>query len=114
MDKLRQKLMGIIIKKEFKPILEMMENDPLLPQLEKEVEEIKGKTKGILNPDLIVAISVLEEEIMIKKNLRTLVQDIVNLDWDKPETELEYESMKICFYQMNERIEELAIISGIK
>lgn len=114
MEELKRNLMGLVVKASFEPILKRLKEDPFTQVMEEELERMEKEVSGILVPEIIVAMSVLREEVAIRKNLITLVQDIVNLDWRKEETELQFESMKICFYDMAKRNEELALISGVE
>jgi hypothetical protein len=107
---LKQQLRGQVIRIMFTPVLEKFKNDPAGLYLEEILPEVKEKTAGILNPDLIVWVSLLEEEVELRKNIITLVQDIIKLDWEKDGTELQFESMKKCLDSMNERNDELAVI----
>jgi hypothetical protein len=107
---LKQQLRGQVIRIMFTPVLEKFKNDPTGLYLEEILPEVKEKTAGILNPDLIVWVSLLEEEVELRKNIITLVQDIIKLDWEKDGTELQFESMKKCLDSMNERNDELAVI----
>ena len=106
---LKQQLRGQVIRRMFTPILERFKNDPAGLYLEEILPEVKERTVGILNPDLIVWVSLLEE-VELRKNIITLVQDIIKLDWKKEGTELQFESMKKCLDNMNERNDELAVI----
>jgi hypothetical protein len=105
---LKQQLRGQVIRIMFTPVLEKFKNDPAGLYLEEILPEVKEKTAGILNPDLIVWVSLLEEEVKLRNNIITLLQDIINLDWKKEETELQFESMKKCLDGMNEKNDELA------
>ena len=107
---LKQQLRGQVVRIMFTPILENFKNDPAGLYLEEILPEVKEKTAEILNHDLIVWVSLLEEEVELRKNIITLVQDIIKLDWKKEGTELQFESMKKCLDSMNERNDELAVI----
>jgi len=104
---LKQQLRGQVVRIMFTPILENFKNEPNGVYLEKILPEVKEKTAGILNPELIVWVSLLEEEVKLRNNIITLIQDIISLDWEKPETELQFESMKKCLDSMNEKNNEL-------
>jgi hypothetical protein len=62
----------------------------------------------ILLVSVILLLSIAKEQISMRENLKKLVQDIINLDWEKEETDLQFESMRICFEKMSERNTELA------
>ena len=107
---LKQQLRGQVIRIMFTPVLEKFKNDPTGLYLEEILPEVEEKTAGILNPDLIVWVSLLKEQVKLRKNIITLVQDIIKLDWEKDSTELQFESMKKCLDSMNEKNDELAVI----
>ena len=110
MGKLEQQFRGLVIKSMFTPVLKKFRDDPIGKSTENLLKEIKNRTAEILIPEVTVWISLLEEEVELRKNTIILIQDIINLDWEKEETELQYESMRKCLDDMNKRNDELTVI----
>ena len=105
---MKLQIRGIVVRDTFKLVLEKIKSQ------EKDVNERKlllEKSKvlanKLLNPDLLVMVSLLEEQLKIHDNIKKLVEDIIDLDWSREETELQFESMKRCLEALSIRNEEL-------
>lgn len=81
--------------------------EPITKEHKALLEKSKILIQENLNPDLIVLVSLLEEQLRLQDNIEKLIEDVINLDWSKETTMNQYESMKTCLDSMNSRNNEI-------
>lgn len=81
--------------------------EPMIKEHRALLEKSKKLIQENLNPDLIVLVSLLEEQLRLQDNIKKLIEDVIDLDWSKEETMHQFESMKICLDSMKSRNDKI-------
>lgn len=88
----------------FEPILKRVKESPGINEAIRVYEE--SKVHGLLgccNPDILVKLSIIKDQIDMHKIIVKLIEDILCLDWSREETILEFESMRNCLTEMEKK-----------
>ena len=108
MENMNLQLRGIVVRNLFKVALEKIKSqEEELNERRLLLERSKALANELLNPDLLVLVGLLEEQIRLSDNIKKLVEDVIDLDWSHDETPLQFESMKKCMEAMEIKNEEL-------
>ena len=108
MENTKLQIRGIFIRESFKLVLERMKSqEEELNRQKLLLKNSKVLANKLLDPNLLVMVSFLEEQINLTDNIKKLVEDVINLDWSREETELQFESMKRRLEAMELRNKEL-------
>lgn len=102
----KQIIFGAIVRSQFKVLLEMI-NGTITREHRALLEKSKKSIQENLNPDLIVLVGLLEEQLRLQDNIKKLIEDVINLDWSKETTMNQFKSMKTCLDIMNSRNNEI-------
>ena len=96
------------LKREFTPILNQLESGPYMKNyLEERISFYEQKYHGSFNPDIILGIQILKDQLELNKDTIKLVKDIIGIDWEDDNAEILYNSMVRCYKEMIKRNEEI-------
>ena len=101
--------MKVVVRERFEPVLRSFNRtSEYWSRVEDYLksDEIRELKSGCNDPGVLLRISCLEEQIEIHHTLLKMVNDILDLDWNKPETELVYKSIKRCFIELDKKRQE--------
>ena len=108
MEKFGAIIMKEVVKREFTPILDQLENGPYMRNyLEEKISFFEQKYHGSFNPDIILGIQVLKDQLELNKDTAKLVKDIIDINWEDDNAEILYRSMVRCYKELIKRNEEI-------
>lgn len=104
-----------VVKREFTPILHQLEEDPYMRNyLEERISYFEQKYHGSFNPDIILGIQVLKDQLGLNKDITKLIKDIIEINWEDDDAEILYDSMVRCYKEMIKRNEEIASLIRVE
>lgn len=114
MDNFGQQLMAITVKCHFEPVLKALKNNPTIN--ESIVVYEKCKSLGLLencnDPEILVRLSIIKDQIVFHDLIVKLIEDILALDWSKEDTILVFKSMERCFLEMQKKFDKMVELSN--
>jgi hypothetical protein len=103
MEKFGAIIMKEVVKREFTPILNQLENGPHMRNyLEERVSFFEQKYHGSLK-----GIQILKDQLELNKDITKLIKDIIEINWEDDNAEILYNSMVRCYKEMIKRNEEI-------
>jgi len=105
MDKFKQTFMELTIRCQFEPVLKTVKDNSFINEAIKIYEQSKllGLLENCNNPEILVRLSIIKDQIDMHNLIVQLLEDILKLDWSKDDTILEFESMKVCLEAMEKK-----------
>ena len=112
MEKFEATIMKAVVRGKFEPVLKEMKKNVWFRKAEEflKSEETRKLKAECNDPSILLRISCLEEQVKFHYQTMKMVEDIIAIDWEKPEADLEYKSIKRCFYAMDQKRKETDFI----
>ena len=108
MEKFGAIIMKEVVKREFTPILIQLKSGPYMRNyLEEKISFFEQIYHGSLDPDIILGIQVLKDQLELNKDVTKLIKDILEINWEDDNAELLYDSMVKRYKEMIKRNEEI-------
>ena len=105
MEKFGAMIMKEVVKKEFTPVLNQLESGPCT--IEEKISFYEQRFHGSFNPDIILRIQVLKDQLELNKDIIKLVKDILKINWEDDNAEILYDSMVKRLKEFRLRNEEI-------
>jgi len=114
MDKLKQLMMAITVKCHFEPVLKALKNNPAINESVMIYENSKelGLLENCNDPDILVRLSIIKDQIDFHNLIVKLIEDILALDWSKEDTILVFKSMERCLIEMQKKFDKTVELSN--